>query len=78
MERETRRFKVTAEDGEVYTIIEYRKVVNTAHLGSKEKKEPTETLGKLGRLATAEGHAVKYIDDSTFEIVPLGVMVTIF
>ena len=77
MEREMRRLRATAEDGEVYPIIEYREVIRTAHLQSKIKEEPTETLGKLGRLATAEGHAVNPVDDSTFEIVPLGVTVTI-
>ncbi len=77
MERETQRSQAADQDGEVYTIIEYRKVIDISHLTSKEKNEPTESYSKLARLATAEGHAVNKIDDWTFEIVPLGVTVTV-
>ena len=77
MERETQRFQATAEDGEVYTIIEYRTVVSTGHLKSKDNKEPTEILGKLASYETAEGQAVNRLDDSTFTILALGMTVTI-
>ena len=77
MERERQRFQATAEDGTVYTIIEYIAVVHTGHMGSKAKGEPTEIDGKLPRYETTEGYAVNPVDEHTFEIVPLGVMVSI-
>ena len=77
MRREIRRFEATAEDGEVYTIIEYRTVVNTGHLKSKDNKEPTEILGKLSSYETTEGYVVNRNDDGTFEVLNLGVTVTV-
>ena len=77
MERERQRFQATTEDGEVYTIIEYIAVVKSAHLESKVKGEPTEIDGKLPRYETTERHVVNRIDDRTFEILPLGVTVTV-
>lgn len=77
MRREIRRFEATTEGGQAYIIIEYKAVVKSGHLLSKEKGEPAEIDGKLSSYETTEGYAVNRNDDGTFEIVNLGVTVTV-
>ncbi len=78
MKKETGRLKATDDDGTVYTIIEYRAVVKSAHLTTKQKGEPAEILNdKSSWYETIEGHAVNRLDDSTFVVVRSGLTLTI-
>lgn len=71
MEHQTDQFLAISDDGREFLISEYRDVIDAGHL-----HEPHKTVyGRLRRFETAEGHDVNHLEDGTFQIVELNLIV---
>lgn len=65
MEQSVDEFEVLAKDGQVFRVVEYRKVINAGTMDNPEKK----LFGKLAHFQTSEGYEVSLLSDGTFHIV---------
>jgi hypothetical protein len=63
MEQEIDRFDAVSEDGTVYTIVEYQRVV-----GFRPISRQSPDVGGSRRLALVDGRHVNQIDENTFRI----------
>ena len=70
MRREIGQFKVKADDGQQFTIVEYQEDVDVSTL-----EDPPATDPEAIELFTAEGERVMFKYEGTYEIVSSGLIV---
>ena len=71
MTKETRRFKAKADDGRIFTIIEYQDFPDA---GTIDDRRPT--VSGVRRFLTSDGERVDYKPDGTFQIVSSGLILS--
>ncbi len=69
-ERLVERFDAKADDGRVFVVSRYQ----SSH-AAPTFDNPRQTVAGFSKFETAEGYACDRIDDDTFKIVPLDLIV---
>jgi hypothetical protein len=67
IEREVSRFRARADNGRVYTVIEYQEMIKIDEI--RPRGDPTPWHPGAKRLALIDGSPVNQLDPGTFQIV---------